>query len=234
MPAHALSADPARNSDALSRRDFARVSQFIFDTAGIKMPESKRSMLEGRLRRRVRATDTNTLADYCTHVFDAGHLAEESLHLINAVTTNKTDFFREPRHFDYLRATALPALAAAGTRMIRAWSAACSTGAEPYTIAMMLDDFAQGADGPSFGILATDIDTEVLETARQGIYPADVSGADPGRAGPALRHGIARWAIGRAHRACVARHDRLRTAEPDGRALPGRRADATSSFAATC
>ena len=172
--------------DTLSRHDFARVSAFIADTAGIKMPDSKRSMLEGRLRRRVRATGLATLAAYCAHVFDGNHLTEEAVHLVNAVTTNKTDFFREPRHFDYLRDTVLPGFVAAGTRSIRAWSAACSTGAEPYTLAMMLDDCAATAGGPAFGILATDIDTDVLETARKGIYPAAMLGPAPAGCGSVM------------------------------------------------
>lgn len=161
------------SSDHLSKRDFARLAGFIHDYAGIKMPAGKLTMLEGRLRRRVRATGADDLESYCSWLFDEGHLADEALHLINAVTTNKTDFFREPAHFDFLEHTALPALRDAGVRTIRAWSSACSTGPEAYTMAMMLDDFAARSDGLSYGILATDLDTEVLETARRGIYPAD-------------------------------------------------------------
>ena len=159
--------------DRLGERDFARLAAFIRDTAGIKMPDSKVTMLEGRLRRRVRATGTGTIAGYCDWFFNDGHEAEEIVHLINAVTTNKTDFFREPRHFDYLRDTALPALLATGRRRIRAWSAACSTGAEPYTMAMVMDAFTVQHRGPEYGILATDLDTEVLEVARRGVFPVE-------------------------------------------------------------
>lgn len=159
--------------DRLGPRDFARLATFIRDTAGIKMPESKMTMLEGRLRRRVRATDTGTIAGYCDWFFRDGHEEDEIVHLINAVTTNKTDFFREPRHFDYLRDTALPALLAGGRSRIRAWSAACSTGAEPYTMAMVIDAFATEHRSLEYGILASDLDTEVLEVARRGIFPAE-------------------------------------------------------------
>lgn len=158
--------------DRLAPRDFQRLADFIRDEAGIKMPGSKTIMLEGRLRRRVRATGTGTIGGYCAWFFDGGRNDEEAVHLINAVTTNKTDFFREPRHFDYLRDTALPALRDAGRRPVRAWSAACSTGAEPYTMAMVMDAFAAQSGGPEYEILATDLDTEVLAVAQRGIFPA--------------------------------------------------------------
>lgn len=157
--------------DLLSARDFARISAYVTDVSGIKMPSNKSSMLSGRLRRRVRATGHDTLADYCGWLFEDGGLAVEAEHLINAITTNKTDFFREPGHFDFLNATLLPVLVAEGRNRIRVWSAGCSTGAEPYTLAMLLDAFAQDRGGPDFGILATDLDTDVLAVARRGIFP---------------------------------------------------------------
>lgn len=160
-------------TDRLGRRNFARLSAYIYEQTGITMRESKVSMLEGRLRRRVRATGCADLADYCNWIFEGGHLASEAPYLINAVTTNKTDFFREPHHFDFLEQVALPALAADGVRNIRAWSAACSTGPEAYTMAMVLDDFAARTSGITYGILATDVDTDVLATAQRGIYPAE-------------------------------------------------------------
>ena len=174
LASHASPAGPALGTDRMSTRNFRRLAGFIFDYSGIKMPESKKTMLEGRLRRRLRATGTRTLDEYCDRLFADGGLDKEGLHLINAVTTNKTDFFREPVHFTYLRERILPELARHGIRSIRAWSAACSTGPEPYTIAMVLDDYAASESGPSYGILATDLDTEVLATARAGIYPAEL------------------------------------------------------------
>ncbi|MBO9723411.1 MAG: protein-glutamate O-methyltransferase CheR [Novosphingobium sp.] len=158
----------------MSKRNFARLAAYIYDYSGIKMPESKKTMLEGRLRRRQRAAGAQTLDDYCDYIFAEQNLAEEGLSLINAVTTNKTDFFREPGHFDYLSKVILPEMAARGVRSIRAWSAACSTGPEPYTLAMVLDDHAETHGGPAYGILATDLDTDVLETARSGIYPREL------------------------------------------------------------
>ncbi|WP_324699979.1 protein-glutamate O-methyltransferase CheR [Novosphingobium sp. RL4] len=158
----------------MSKRNFARLAAYIFDYSGIKMPDSKKTMLEGRLRRRQRATGARTLDEYCDYIFADENLAREGLSLINAVTTNKTDFFREPGHFEYLSKVVLPELGARGVRTIRAWSAACSTGPEPYTLAMVLDDHAETHDGPAYGILATDLDTDVLETARSGIYPREL------------------------------------------------------------
>lgn len=164
----------AAGADHLSRSNFARLASYIYEYSGIKMPENKSTMLEGRLRRRVRATGAATLNDYCDLLFADDNIAEEGLHLINAVTTNKTDFFREPAHFDYLQQVALPDLSARRLGTIRAWSAACSTGPEAYTLAMLLDDYAGTQDDFSYGILATDLDSEVLATARHGIYPTDL------------------------------------------------------------
>jgi chemotaxis protein methyltransferase CheR len=160
------------NPDTLSRRDFDRLAAYIYDKAGIRLPPAKLTMIEGRLRRRVRANGLSSLRDYCGWLFEGDHLDAESEHLINAVTTNKTDFFREPKHFDYLVGTVLPQLRAEGRARVRVWSAACSTGAEPYTLAMLLDAFAADQRGPDYGILATDLDSEVLRTARRGVYPA--------------------------------------------------------------
>ena len=158
--------------DHLSADRFNRLAALIYDETGIKMPRTKATMLEGRLRRRVRDTGTATLNAYCDLLLADPTANGEIDHLINAVTTNKTDFFREPGHFDFLANTVLPTMVKQGRRRIRTWSAACSTGAEPYTMAMVLDRFAE-ANRMEYGILATDIDTEVLETARRGIYPAE-------------------------------------------------------------
>lgn len=162
-----LSAAPV---DRISARNFERLARYIYDYSGIKMPSSKRTMLEGRLRRRLRHTGHATFDDYCDHLFDGGLNGGETVFLIDAVTTNKTDFFREPRHFDFMAERVLPEYLAAGQRRIRAWSAACSTGAEPYTMAMVMQRFADEHGGPDFHILGTDLSTEVLEAALRGVY----------------------------------------------------------------
>ena len=157
--------------EPLSVRNFGRLAEYIHAYSGIKMPAGKRTMLEGRLRRRMRVHGFAEVNDYCRFLFDEGGLDGESVHLIDAVTTNKTDFFREPFHFDHLRDVVLPKLAASGRGRIKLWSAACSTGAEPYTLAMVLDDFCEGRRSLDYSILATDICTEVLDQAIAGRFP---------------------------------------------------------------
>lgn len=158
--------------DRLSRRNFDRLAKFIYKYSGIKMPVTKATMLEGRLRKRLRVCNIATFDDYCDYLFDHNGLEREAIFLIDAVTTNKTDFFREPKHFEYLIDTALPDLLRDVSGKLRVWSAACSIGAEPYTLAMVLSE-ALGSRDPNldYQIIATDLSTEVLETARKAIYP---------------------------------------------------------------
>lgn len=161
--------------DRISKRNFDKLARFIYDYSGIKMPPSKLTMLEGRLRRRLRATRHASFDDYCDFLFNHNGLEQETVYLIDAVTTNKTDFFREAKHFEYMLSTALPTLADSGIRTIRTWSSACSTGAEPYTMAMVLEEFIETRnDVSSYGVLATDLSTDVLQAARAGIYSVDM------------------------------------------------------------
>ena len=158
------------NNDALSRANFQRLAEFIHGYSGIKMPPTKKTMLEGRLRRRLREHGMTSFDEYCSYLFDAGGIESEAIHLIDVVTTNKTDFFREPAHFDFLVNKALPAFLKAGRKQVRIWSSACSIGAEPYTIAMLMDDYCREHRGLDYSILATDLCTQVLSDALQGIY----------------------------------------------------------------
>src|SRR5690606_6896898 len=134
---------------------------------GIKLPPTKRLMIEGRLRKRVRALGLSGLEAYCAYLFQADGLRAERPYLINAVTTNKTDFFREPEHFDVLEQRLVPALLelrhAERQPLLKVWSAASSTGAEAYTLAMVLADLAAQRHDFRFAILGTDISTTVLE-----------------------------------------------------------------------
>ncbi len=174
VPAAAAEAFDGLVDDQLSAEDFTRLSELIEDYSGIKMPASKRTMLEGRLRRRLRVTSIATLDDYCSFLFDHDGLATEFVHLINAVTTNKTDFFREPAHFRFLEAEGLPALARAARGPIKAWSAACSIGAEPYTLAMVLEENLRHGARQDYSILCTDLSTEVLDKALCGEFPKEM------------------------------------------------------------
>ncbi|MBZ5763451.1 chemotaxis protein CheR [Rhizobium sp. VS19-DR104.2] len=160
--------------DRISKRNFDKLARFIYDYSGIKMPPTKLTMLEGRLRRRLRATRHASFDDYCDFLFNHGGLDQETVYLIDAVTTNKTDFFRETKHFEYMLSTALPALANSGIRTIKTWSSACSTGAEPYTMAMVLAEFTEGRNDLAYSVLATDLSTDVLQAARKGIYTVDM------------------------------------------------------------
>lgn len=161
----------------LSEEDFQRLSRLVYDTCGIKLPPPKKSMLESRLRKRLRHLQMKSFEEYCDFLFAKGGLDEELISLIDVVTTNKTDFFREAAHFDYLVGHALPALRQLGVANSRyplhVWSAGCSTGEEPYTLAMVLSEYGRAQDDFDFTILATDISTQVLEKARLGIYPSE-------------------------------------------------------------
>jgi chemotaxis protein methyltransferase CheR len=166
---------PASGHDRLSPRNFQRLATFIEGYSGIKMPPTKVTMVEGRLRRRLRATGIADLKQYCDFLFEKDGLASEAIHLIDVMTTNKTEFFREPDHFRFLTDHAVPRLMSTARggagKSLKVWSAACSAGAEPYTLAMVLSDLAQQVSGPRYTITATDISTEVLGVAVSGIYP---------------------------------------------------------------
>lgn len=164
----------------LSAAEFSALSGFIYDHCGIRFPPGKRMMLEARLRRRLRALGLAGFAEYLPRVLGAAASADEVVRMIDEITTNKTDFFREPVHFEYLTGVALGALAAAraaqSSRPLSVWSAACSTGEEVFTLAMVLEEAAGSAGtrppGPPlrYSILGTDISTDVLDTARRAIY----------------------------------------------------------------
>lgn len=164
--------DSAEDRD-LSPETFTRLARFITCELGIKMPDSKLTMVQSRLLRRARELRLNSVQEYSEYFFAASN-AEEREQFINAITTNKTDFFREPEHFDYLVRTALPSLgreAASGLdSRLKVWSAGCSSGEEPYTLAMVLKEYALQHSGFNFAILGTDISTKVLDQARSAIY----------------------------------------------------------------
>ncbi len=160
----------------LSDRHFRAIAELVEQQVGIRLPENKRLMLEGRLQKRVRMLGYGDINEYVDHLFDDDHFDTELIHLIDCVTTNKTDFFREPFHFDFLREIAVPELLRrARGRPLKIWSAACSTGMEAYTIAIVLDDMQRtGGASFQFRILGTDISTGVLQLAEEGIYTKEM------------------------------------------------------------
>lgn len=154
--------DFANAAALLNDRDFATVRQLIADYAGIKLSLQKRNMVYNRLLRRLRACNVGTFGEYLEMVQrDAGGEREA---FVNALTTNLTAFFREPHHFDLLATHARQRAARRGAPL-RCWSSACSTGEEVWSIAMVLREAECAGE-----VLGTDIDTEVLNTARSGIY----------------------------------------------------------------
>lgn len=163
----------------MSEKEFRVLSEFIGTEFGIKMPPAKKNLLESRLQKRLMDLGFTTYAEYCDFLFSPDGMASELVHVADAVTTNKTDFFREPEHFKHLIGAALPNLAAnsgAGIRRpLLVWSAGCSTGEEPYTIAMALSEFSVSYPGLGFDytIIGTDISSRVLNIARKGIYSED-------------------------------------------------------------
>ncbi len=159
---------------SLSAMDFARLGKFINERTGIKVTDAKKTLFESRLQKRIRRLGVKDFGEYCDFLFNGEDAGAEIGHLIDAVTTHKTEFFREPGHFDFLADIALPELMKAGRgRRLAVWSAACSTGEEPYTIAMVLSDYGSRSAAGNldfFTVLATDISNGVLLAARNAVY----------------------------------------------------------------
>jgi chemotaxis protein methyltransferase CheR len=158
--------------ERLSAGDFGRLRELIYTETGICLGPEKKTMVEVRLKRRLRTLNMATYREYCDFVFGRRGMTEELIFLINVITTNKTDFFREPQHFEFLARTALPDLTLNGRSFV-IWSAGCSSGEEPYTLAMVLSEYAEAHPGFRFRILASDISTSVLEKAEKGIYTSE-------------------------------------------------------------
>jgi chemotaxis protein methyltransferase CheR len=164
------------HDENMSTRDYTRLCGLIYEKAGIRLGTEKKTMLEVRIKRRLKALELSSYDAYCNYLFGREGLKDEIVPLIDVVTTNKTDFFREPGHFNFLVEKALPELTSrdGAGRPVLIWSAGCSTGEEPYTLAIVLSEYALTHPGFRFRILATDISTRVLEKAEMGVYMKDV------------------------------------------------------------
>lgn len=178
MKHHSNTSSPSVNIPAvLSDKVFNRFSSFIYDEVGIKLPHAKKTMLEARLNKRLKVNGFRSFEEYADYVFSSEGRNEELVDLIDVVTTNKTDFFREPAHFEYLVKHAIPTLIdshdAGFRKPFKIWSAGCSTGEEPYTMSIVLSEFAESQPGFKSSILATDISTVVLAKAKNAIYAED-------------------------------------------------------------
>ncbi len=169
------------DQSAMSDGLFQRFAQLIYDVAGIQLSEQKKTLVMTRLQKRVRELELNGYEEYFQHIHDDEN---EFVVMLNSITTNTTKFFRENHHFEFLKNTLLPQLLQQrqSCRELRIWSAGCSTGEEPYTIAISLFEKLKTISGNSrndpcrgwdIKILATDISTKVLNTAQTGSYSGD-------------------------------------------------------------
>jgi len=163
-------------SPALNDRDLLRLCRIIRESCGMKMNANKRMLLQNWLGRRLRALGFEGFSHYCRYLETTEGARKEQIHLWSAITTNQTHFFREPHHFHTLCNYVLPAMATQRTitKTVRIWSAGCSTGQEPYTLAMILDEWCANHPGWSYRIIATDIDRQALSIAERGVYPASL------------------------------------------------------------
>ncbi len=169
----------------LTDADFAFLRRLVRDHTGIALSESKRELVYGRIGRRLRKLQLTSFREYCELLRQRPE--EELEHFVNAVTTNLTAFFREPHHFEHLSHEALPhVLASAQRRRLRIWSAGCSTGEEAYSIAMVLREHAELRHW-DVRVLATDVDSAVIATARDGVYARERIGVSEERAERWLR-----------------------------------------------
>lgn len=157
----------------LKDEEFKKFSALIFSKTGIHLKPEKKELLNARLGKRLRACHLNSYSDYYDHVTQDAS-GEELVHLINCVSTNFTSFFREKAHFDFLSSTVFPQFVNSGSSsQVNIWSAACSSGEEPYTLAMVAARFMEKYPSLRPSILATDISTKVLAIAQKGVYSND-------------------------------------------------------------
>jgi chemotaxis protein methyltransferase CheR len=161
--------------DNLSDTEFTRLADLVYKHCGINLHDGKRDLVRSRLAKLTRAGNFDSAREYLDSV-TSDHTSEGFVGLIDALSTNLTSFFRESNHFDYLRLTLLPKLMAEkkrrGVNRLRAWSAGCSSGEEPYSLAMVLHEATHSSteSGWDTKLLASDISTRVLAKARRGLY----------------------------------------------------------------
>ena len=154
----------------MTEKDFKRITDFAMKYTGIVLTEKKVSMVYSRISRRLRALKMTNCKDYLDYLDN--NFAKESDIFINLLTTNLTAFFRESHHFDFLKNTLIPQWKAENKKSLRIWSSGCSIGQEAYSIAMVLAE-AGLSSIVDIKILATDLDSNVIETGKQGVYPLD-------------------------------------------------------------
>ncbi len=156
----------------LTDEEFKRLSEFIYNEYGIKMPPVKKIMLQSRLQKRLRELNLTNFKDYVNYVFSKEGQDNEVIHMIDVVSTNKTDFFREPVHFEFLSNVAVPEFVeeSHGKGIMKIWSAGCSSGEEPYTIGITMLENKERFPLLDFSIFGTDISSRILKSALDAIY----------------------------------------------------------------
>jgi len=171
---------PARHDFAFSDRDFRMISDLANGRYGLFLQPSKKALVHSRLAKRLRALNLGSFQEYCD-LLDRPEGNDEQAHLLSALTTNVTHFFREAHHFEYLRETIAPKLVvkAKSGQAVRLWSSACSTGQEAYSMAAALVCADPTVHQHDIKILATDIDPKVVQVAREGLYPSEQIAAVP-------------------------------------------------------
>lgn len=175
----------------LTAGEFEQIRRLAYDKFGLDLRKGKEELVSARLGKKIREAGFATFEEYCKHVVE-DRTGEGLVAMIDALTTNYTNFFREPAHFDLLRQVVLPAAPPGG--QIRIWSAACSTGEEPYTIAMSALEELGLAAAKRVHIVATDISTRALDTATKAIYPAErCQGIPPAVMQRYMRRGEGQW-----------------------------------------
>jgi chemotaxis protein methyltransferase CheR len=162
------------NDNILSDADFTKLSAFIYTNYGIKLPITKKTMLQSRLMARLKANNIESYKEYCQFVLSGRAGESEIINMIDLVSTNKTDFYRESAHFDFMKAVALPEFAENNPgKKMNIWSSASSSGEEAYTIAIVISEFLENNKKFDFSVFGTDISTRILEKASLGIYPLE-------------------------------------------------------------
>jgi len=165
-----------------TNKDFNYIRDLVGDRTGIVLSEHKVDMVYGRLARRLRQLNISSFQDYL-YVLEDKNNTEEIVEFTNALTTNLTSFFREPHHFDFLLKRGIPeVMKRRPNKRLRIWSAGCSTGEEPYTLAITLQESIPNISSWDVKVLATDLDSNVVAQGKAGIYTKDrINGLDQGR-----------------------------------------------------
>ncbi len=152
---------------SLSNEEFKKLRNFVFQSIGVNLSEAKRALVVSRLSKHIRKKGLHSFTQYLKLVEETEHEKEK---LFNLITTNVTNFFREEHHFQFLINEYVPSIIDKHSKTIRVWSAACSSGEEPYSIAMTLEGVLKKEKNIDYKILASDINTEMLHKAKTGIY----------------------------------------------------------------